>query len=691
MFKRAKFESPRANKREKTPFWKRWRSAWTAGLCVLGVMTSKPTMAQDQQPVVEELVNKSRAAREQVELLPQDKLEFLKRAPSIEEQTKVEQLRARLNNIANKTILSTPEKTSNLQQSPENINGNIYSGVQTIDTKTRAYFLEKPENPYTDIVTENTTTEIGIGTQRSTTRITNSVPVSEGVLTSESFAFVENEAGEYESKLPQRRGYINADGTLNPTVAQSAGGVNLKENSGYERGAIIDSAVIEQIKTPGEVSRDFTNEHGYVVQGRAFQNYGTLQTEVEKETEASYRATVSQTTKHTHSNEEKTVIRESERTYGYESNTAPAANILLNVAAGATPSSLKKPLAKAKTQAEVREVVGQAPTKRATIHSPEILEKLGSTKARLDADLQPRVRESRLQALKDQSKGSFVGVDVGTQTVVRQETEAKLKQTTPSDYRTQLRRGIETDAGSDATVLLNGATPTRDAVTGIYMGLDTRGYEIQNIQESTTHRRAEVTAGVSAGLVRGQGVAGVRAGINYDEINDQVYPTLKAQTQYGNTTNIQAQAHYSPNPSISHPNEAQVTMSTQFDLSSKSTAKLTASQTINLGDNRTGYKTRASVGGAAQLGRRIKISGEVMLGNGENSDKGYLLGAVVKQNWGAVYANYKRLNDTRTVGGGVSVRAGQRTTVSGEYQQTKNDTSDLFDSHTVKVKLRREF
>ena len=691
MFQRPRFDRSRNTRREQLPFWKRWKSAWTAALCVLGLAINKPVLANQN---LQEPGSTSPSTQEILgtpSLTPAQKLQFLKQPPTAKERQSLERLRARLQNIANKNVLSTPEQTKLFSQNPENINQGIYSGVQTVNTNTEAYFLEKPDNTYTDILTQNSTTELQLGTQSSTTQVTTTVPVEEGVLTSESFVFLENEAGEYESRLPQRRGYINADGSIDSTVSQSSGGVNLAENSSYARGAVVSSGVIEQIRRPGRVDRDFINRYGYVVQGRAFQNLGTPTTELTKQSERSLAATVTNTAKHTHSTSTATTVRTSLRAYGYQTNAPKEANLLLNLAAAAAPKPLSSTLEEAKIQAQQRAQTGQAPVKKAVVHSPEVLETLHATKTDLERDLQPRFQESVLRVQKDKPKGSYFGVDFGTQEVVRQKTETLFNQTKPSAYQTRLREGIETTLNSEVELQLNGQTPSKDTVAGIYMGLDTRNYVLQTTQQNTTYRQAELSAGVSGGLVRGKHAVAGRVGANYDELDGRVYPTLALQTTHGQNTKLTTQTDYSTHPSISKPNQTQISMSTDVSFSPNAGVRLSAKQTLDLGQNRPGYKTRTSLQAGFNVNRKVRLTAEAYLGDGEKTDRGYLLGAVLRQNWGLIYANYKKLNQTTQYQTGIAVRTGQKSTLEVEYRQSRGEQTDLFDSETIQLKFGRRW
>jgi hypothetical protein len=689
-------------------FLRRWGTACLAALAISGYMSQKPLNAEEITG--KEVITNSREFSSQPKLLDDTQLEFLKSAPTIEEQDALAKLRIRLDGIASKRVLSTPEIKSSAQIIPDSTNGLSMSGLEVVESKTNAYFLDKEQNKYNDIITENTTTQINIGVQKNTTKVTNELPFTKGYQTTENIVLLQNEDGSYSTLFKHRPGYIKSDGTLDTTVNQSLGGhVNKPQFSNFERDSVVTNDVIDEIRKPGQVSRDFFNTHGYVVQGKAFEEPSKLKTSIERKNEESIAITIDTTLKHTSSTEHKSVIRESFRSVGYTSNASKEANLGLNLLVGVFKSPLSKPLDTAKTQSETRVHTKSTndskntQPKPAMIHSPEVLEELQLEQLALRENIRPSILESRLSALKDQKRGSFVGIDVGTKEVVRAKFANEVYRTEDSKFINQYRVGAESDTDNTITKLeVNGEQPIKNAVVGLYSSLDYQHYSFFNNQTVTTHRQSELSTGVNGGIKSGPVIGSARIAVNHDQLDNITYPSVQSRLKIGGDKhNIQSQANYSTNPGISNLNQVVLSANTTINTGKKSAISLSAKQTLDLGGNTESYKTRSTLGLAANLGGKVEVSSEYYLGSGNSinengalengkSDKGYLLQTVVRQNWGAVFANISKVNETKKIGLGVVAKIKENTTAELNFSHQKG-YGEFNNNDTVLFKIRKNW
>ena len=671
---------PNREKKDTLGRIKNWATMLGAVLCTS--ISFNATKANAQLPTINDsMLNKSVKAQIDTSTpLPEATPDQLQ---------KIEALRSRLANISKKSVLSTPEITKKIHPTIDKHAGAVYSGTQTIDTKTDAYFLERKDSPYTDIVSKNETTELRAGVAKKSVTQTVDVPLTKGYMTVETFAALKGEDGQHRALLNQRSGYINSDGSKNSvrTIGQSE--TNARDESNYQRGDVIDPSIIEEFKRPGSQSRDFYNQNGYVAQAKTYELAGEPKIQLDHKTTPSLSISKSRTLKHTSSSASSTTVRESVRAHSLDSSTSAESQALINLAA-LTPSPLESVVKKAQNQSGLRQSSGEGPVKKAVVHSPKALQALHNLENLSNSGINPAVKESRLKVERNKSTGAFERFDVGYEPTIRRTTEVfDPTEINHSDYTSVFRSGAETDSNKNLDVTVDGQTRGKEAVVGMHFGIDNKTSTLRSRSVQTTHNQPEATAGLSAGVKEGDVLIAGRGAVNYDQLSDKVYPSARGVVQIKKpNAGLQVSGHYSTNPSIDRPNEASITTTVAAPVSKKVALSAHGSHRVDLGGNDANYKTRTTIGGAASLGTSIRTSGELYVGNGETSDKGYALQAVLTKNWGTIYANISKVNSTQSYGGGVTTKIGKNTSAGIEYK--KFDTSgSLFDDSTVKFTLRR--
>ena len=304
---------------------------------------------------------------------------------------------------------------------------------------------------------------------------------------------------------------------------------------------------------------------------------------------------------------------------------------------------------------------------------------------------------------KTKKKGSFIGVDIGTQETTRFTTQNNAYRTPDSNFVNQFRFGTETDANANITKLeINGEDKKNEAVIGLYSSLDTQTYSVFNNQKITSYNQAELNAGIIGGIKSGPIIGSGRVAVNHDQLNNIVYPTIQTRAKLGNNKNsISSQLQYSTNAGVNNPNQIVLGAKTTLPLGKTSSVSAYTTHSINLGDNVRSYKTRPTLGLTTKLGGKVEFNSEWYFGSGDNvsekgvytsgeSDKGYLLQTVVKQNWGTIYANISKVNETQKIGAGVVAKVKNNTIMEVDYSRQRG-YGEYNDADTVQLKLRNKW